>query len=116
VDEVLGTHRVHSASTGQYALITVHARRGREAMDAAGVLPSFAGIAAHDARAPYDTYSGLAGHGLCNAHALRELQAVIDSAPQGQWCGAARAADAPREMKRAADAAMAPWPASTLPA
>jgi transposase len=29
---------VHSASSGKYVLITVHARRGREAMDAAGVL------------------------------------------------------------------------------
>ena len=36
-------------------------------MDAAGVLPSFAGIAVHDAWAPYDTYAGVAGHGLCNA-------------------------------------------------
>ena len=74
-------------------------------MDTAGVLPSFAGIAVHDAWAPYDTYWP-AGHGLCNAHALRELQAVIDSAPQGQWCWAAQAADALRDMKRAADAAL----------
>ena len=36
---------VHSASSGKFALITVHPRRGREAMDAAGVLPCFAGIA-----------------------------------------------------------------------
>jgi transposase len=31
---------------------------------------------------------------LYNAHALRELQAVIDAAPQGWWCWAAQAADA----------------------
>lgn len=30
---------VHSASSGRYALITVHPRRGREAVGAAGVLP-----------------------------------------------------------------------------
>ena len=47
---------VHSASAGKFALITVHPKRGREAMDAAGVLPAFAGIAVHDAWAPYDTY------------------------------------------------------------
>ena len=35
---------VHSASSGKFALITVHARRGRQAMDAAGVLPFFGGI------------------------------------------------------------------------
>jgi hypothetical protein len=40
-------------------------------MDAAGVLPSFAGIARHDAWAPYDSYDGMAGHALCCAHLLR---------------------------------------------
>jgi transposase len=98
---------VHSASSGRYALITVHPRRGREAMDAAGVLPAFAGIAVHDAWAPYDSYGGVAGHALCNAHALRELQAVIDAAPPGQWCWAAQAADAQRDMKHLADASLA---------
>jgi len=47
---------VHSASSGKFALITVHPRRGRQAMDAAGVLPAFAGIAVHDCWAPYDGY------------------------------------------------------------
>ncbi len=98
---------VHSASAGKFALITVHPRRGREGMDAAGVLPGFGGIAVHDAWAPYDTYSGVAGHGLCCAHALRELQAVTDAAPAGQWCWAAQAAGALREMKRLAGAALA---------
>ncbi|WP_285509833.1 transposase [Actinokineospora sp. NBRC 105648] len=39
---------VHSASTGKYSLIAVHDKRGRVAMDAAGVLPSFTGVAVHD--------------------------------------------------------------------
>ena len=98
---------VHSASAGKYALITVHRRRGREAMDAAGVLPAFRGIAVHDAWAPYETYQDMAGHALCNAHALRELQAVADTAPQGRWCWAAQAAEAGRDMKRLADASLA---------
>jgi transposase len=98
---------LHSASSGKYALITLHPRRGREAMDAAEVLPAFRGIAVHDAWAPYDSYQDLAGHALCNAHALRELQAVIDAAPEGQWCWAAQAADAQRDMKRLADASLA---------
>lgn len=34
---------VHSASAWRFALITVHHKRGREAMDAAGVLPPTAG-------------------------------------------------------------------------
>ena len=62
---------VHSASAGNYALITAHQKRGTKGMDAAGVPPSFAGIAVHDAWAPYDTHPSVAGHALCNAHALR---------------------------------------------
>jgi hypothetical protein len=76
-------------------------------MDAAGVLPSFRGIAVHDAWAPYDTYAGVAGHALCSAHALRELQAVTEAAPAGLWCWASQAAGALRAMKRLADAALA---------
>jgi transposase len=97
---------VHSASSGKFALITVHAKRGRAAMDAAGVLPAFRGVLVHDAWAPYDTYPGVV-HALCNAHALRELQAVTDAAPAGRWCWAAQAADALRDMKRLADASLA---------
>jgi hypothetical protein len=98
---------VHSASSGKLALVTVHPRRGRVAMDAAGVLPEFRGILVHDAWAPYDTYQDLAGHALCNAHALRELQAVIDAAPKDRWCWAAQAAGALRELKRLAGASLA---------
>jgi transposase len=97
---------LHSASSGTYALITVHERRGREAMDAAGVLPQFRGVLMHDAWAPYDTYAQ-PDHALCNAHALRELQAVTDAAPAGQWCWAAQAADALRDMKRLTDPSLA---------
>ena len=97
---------VHSASSGKFALITVHGKRGRAGMDAAGVLPAFTGIAVHDCWAPYDGYARLS-HALCNAHALRELQALTDAAPPGQWCWATQAADALREMKRLADASLA---------
>jgi transposase len=60
----------------------------------------------HDAWAPYDTYDQVT-HALCNAHALRELQAVTDAAPPGRWCWATQAADALREMKRLAGASLA---------
>jgi len=49
-------HWLHSASCADAVLLTVHRRRGREAIEHAGVLPRFAGIAVHDAWAPYDTY------------------------------------------------------------
>ncbi|MGB2950685.1 MAG: IS66 family transposase [Rhodococcus sp. (in: high G+C Gram-positive bacteria)] len=70
-------HWLHSASTSLFTLITCHRRRGREAMNAAGILPVFTGIAVHDCWSPYDTYPQLT-HSLCNAHLLRELIAVVD--------------------------------------
>jgi transposase len=91
-------HWVHCARTGTYTLLMVHPKRGTEAMKAMGVLPSFAGVAVHDAWAPYDTYTG-PEHQLCCAHALRELQAVTDAAPAGQWCWAAQAAEALTAMQ-----------------
>ena len=51
-------HWVHCARTGKYTLLMVHPKRGTKAMEAMGVLPSFAGVAVHDAWAPYDTYTG----------------------------------------------------------
>jgi transposase len=92
-------HWVHCARTGRYTLLTVHPRRGTKAMEAMGVLPSFAGIAVHDAWAPYDTYTA-PEHQLCCAHALRELQAVTDCAPGGEWCWAAQAAEAITGMQK----------------
>ena len=97
-------HWVHCARTGKYTLLSCHPRRGTKAMDAMGVLPGFAGIAVHDAWAPYDTYAAC-GHQLCCAHAARELRAVADLAPAGQWCWAAQAGEALAAMQRlAADA------------
>jgi transposase len=90
---------VHCARTGKYTLLMVHPKRGTKAMEAMGVLPRFAGVAVHDAWAPYDTYPA-PDHQLCCAHALRELQAVTDAAPQGQWCRAAQAAQALTAMQQ----------------
>jgi len=100
---------VHSASTSKYSLITVHDKRGRAAMDAAGVLPGFTGVAVHDAWAPYDTYTA-ALHALCNAHALRELQAVTDQTPDEDWCWAKQTADALCDLKDLVDTALAADP------
>jgi transposase len=91
-------HWVHCARTGKYTLLTVHPKRGRQAIGAMGVLPSFAGVAVHDAWAPYDTYTG-PDHQLCCAHARRELQAVTDAAAAGPWCWAAQAAEAIAAMQ-----------------
>lgn len=87
-------HWVHCARTGKYTLITCHPKRGREGLDAAGVLKRFRGVAVHDAWAPYDSYLDVE-HQLCCAHALRELAAVADLAePDADWCWANQASDA----------------------
>jgi transposase len=71
-----------------------------------GILPSFAGVAVHDAWGPCDTYA-TPEHQLCCAHALRELQAVTDATPAGQWCWAAQAADALTGMQALVSEAIA---------
>jgi transposase len=95
---------VHSASTGRFSLLAVHAERGTAAMDAAGVLPGFTGIAVHDAWAPYDTCTG-ATRALWGSHVLRELVAVFEPAPEGDWCWARQAHDALLDLKKLADQA-----------
>ena len=69
---------VHSASTETLTRYTSHERRGSDAIDDAGVLSAFNGIAIHDGWAPYRNYTDCE-HGLCNIHHLRELQAAIEA-------------------------------------
>ena len=90
---------LHSASTSTDVLLAVHRRRGRHAMDDIAVLPGFTGIAVHDAWAPYDTYPD-AVHALCNAHVLRELVYVTDTATGPVADLAAQAIDALRHLNR----------------
>jgi hypothetical protein len=81
-------HWVHSASTSLLSLFTVHAKRGKVAMDQAGVLPGFGGVAVHDGWAPYWRYQHLT-HALCGAHLLRELEAISEEPGQGWAAGMA---------------------------
>ena len=96
---------VHSASAGKFALFTVHAKRGKDGMKAAGVLPDFRGIAVHDAWAPYDTFEDVAGHALCGAHVLRELVAVTETGTDLDRTWAQQAIDALLALNEAAEAA-----------
>jgi transposase len=64
-------HWLHTASTRFLTWYFAHAKRGREAMDAAGVLPNFKGRAVHDFWGPYLKYD--CDHAFCNSHLLREL-------------------------------------------
>jgi transposase len=97
-------HWVHSASTGKYSLLYVHPKRGREAMNDGGILPSFTGIAVHDAWAPYDCYPNVT-HALCCAHLLRELIATGELDPEATW--ATQGIEALLSLKAAAETALA---------
>ena len=90
---------LHSASTATDVLLAVHTKRGTKAMDAIGVLPKFTGVGVHDAWAPYDTYTNMI-HALCNAHALRELIYVSDTATGEVAEHAEQAATALRRLNR----------------
>ena len=104
---VAGTpHWVHCARTDKYTLITCHPKRGKQGIDAAGVMGRFRGVAVHDAWAPYDTYLD-ADHQLCCAHVLRELAGVADTAPKDAWCWAGQTADALVVMQHLVTAAVA---------
>jgi len=86
------TRWLHSASTPAWTRLFFHRKRGVEAMGKMNILPGFAGTAVHDAWAPYDTYTAVR-HALCNAHLLRELQAVTDhhhasTEAADAWCWA----------------------------
>jgi transposase len=106
---------VHSASWGKFVLVTVHAKRGKDGMTAAGVLPFFADIAVHDAWKPYDTFDNVAGHALCGAHVLRELAAVTETGTDLDRAWAQQVIDALLALDKAAGAARAAGETATGP-
>ena len=76
------TDWLHVASTASLTFFARHAKRGREAMTAIGLLPVFKGTAVHDGLGAYFRYG--CGHALCNVHLLRDLTAVSESTRQ-RW-------------------------------
>jgi len=98
-------------------LIEVHPKRGREAMQAIGVLDDFQGVVVHDALRSYDSFDQHEDDQLCAAHLLRELQAVTDvyQAHPGlfgdpglpvDWIWSQQASDALLAIKHATDQAV----------
>ena len=75
-------HWIHVACTDTWTLFHLDATRGKTAMDAAGVLPTFTGVAVHDGWRAYKRYEQ-ASHSLCNAHHLRELAGMAELTGQG---------------------------------
>ncbi len=76
-------HWLHSASSEQWTQYSAHKKRGCEAMQAAGIIPSFKNVLCHDHWKPYFTYQQCQ-HALCNAHHLRELERAFEQ-DQQQW-------------------------------
>jgi regulator of replication initiation timing len=71
------THWLHVLSNSKYTYYFSHLKRGKEADDAMGILPSFNGVLVHDHwKSLYDFNCG---HAECNAHILRYLKAVIEN-------------------------------------
>jgi transposase len=76
-------HWLHVAGTATLTAYAVHAKRGVQAMQAAGILDHLQGTLAHDhLKSYYTIHTG--PHSLCNAHHLRELR-FIDEQYHQPW-------------------------------
>lgn len=73
---------VHVLSTAALTFYAQHAKRGRVAFAAIGLLLTVVGRRVHDAWAPYLTLPGL--YALCNAHLLRELIGLDEAATRAK--------------------------------
>jgi transposase len=71
----------HVASTDHLTHYAIHAKRGSEATEAIGILPSYRGVSVHDGWKPYQAHT-TCRHALCNVHHLRELTFVEEQYDQ----------------------------------
>jgi transposase len=79
----------HVASTSRLTHYAIHAKRGREATDAIGILPDYTGVSVHDGWTPYQTHTRCR-HALCNIHHLRELT-FLEEQYQQTWASELKA-------------------------
>jgi len=95
-------HWIHVACTAHLTHYAVHPKRGKEALDAIGILPRFGGTSVHDGWRSYFLYA--CSHALCLVHVLRELTFLAED--QGlSWAADLKALLL--DMKEAADQARA---------
>ncbi|MFQ6895645.1 MAG: IS66 family transposase [Turicibacter sp.] len=74
---------LHVTSNKRYTHYFIHEKRGSQAIEANGILPSFKGTVIHDHWTPYFKYDDCT-HALCNVHHLREFKGIIEFENQ-QW-------------------------------
>ena len=74
---------LHVLCTATLTFYEIHAKRGRDALAAIGLLAAFRGILVHDHWAAYGVYD--CQHAFCNAHHLRELIAIAETYPELPW-------------------------------
>jgi transposase len=72
----------HVSATQTLTHYAVHPKRGKEALEAIGILPQFRGRSLHDGWSSYWLYGCL--HALCNVHHLRELIFLYEEQQQ-EW-------------------------------
>jgi len=77
------TKWLHVVSTVAYTYYYWSQYRGQRAHRADGLLPDYQGILMHDAYRSYFGHTYL--HALCNAHLLRELQAIYETDQSQRW-------------------------------
>jgi transposase len=73
-------HWFHVNATRWLTLYGCYRQRGRQAIDAQGILPAYAGRAIHDRWYSYDHYP--CAHSLCGAHLLRDCLWVAEQEQQ----------------------------------
>ena len=71
---------IHVACTDSLTMYHLASGRGKDSMDAGGVLPTFTGVAVHDGLTSYRRYD--VTHALCAAHHLRELAGIAEATGQ----------------------------------
>ena len=77
------TRWMHVFSNPSYTYYYWSKHRGQKAHHADGLLPGYQGILMHDAYRSYFVHEY--EHALCNAHLLRELQAIDETEAQARW-------------------------------
>jgi len=75
---------VHCSSTSLFTHYAIDEKRGREAIDRIGILPTYTGTSVHDRYSSYDDYA--CTHSICNAHLIRDLKSPYED--EGiHWAG-----------------------------